>query len=94
MSPGRFVAVSTRARREGRVYVDHLRNARGATAVASFSTRARPGAPVATPIAWEEVTADLDPAAFDVVSVPRRLASMRRDPWEGIETAAASLSKG
>ena len=94
LSPQRFVSVSTKARREGRIYIDHLRNARGATAVASYSTRARPGAPVAAPLFWEELTADLHPAAFSVVSVPRRLAGISGDPWAGLTAAAASLPAG
>jgi len=91
LSPRSFVAVSTRTRREDRIYIDYLRNTRGATAIGPYSTRNRPGATVATPLFWDELTPDLDPAAFNVLSVPRRLASIARDPWHDIADRAARL---
>jgi bifunctional non-homologous end joining protein LigD len=90
--PEAFVLVATKARRGGRIYVDYLRNARGATAVAPYSVRARPAATVATPLAWKELTTRLDPARFDLRSVPRRLASA--DPWEGFFEARQALTAG
>ncbi len=81
--PERYVAHVKIADRRGRILVDWLRNAAGATAVASFSPRARPGATVATPLSWAEVTAELRPAAFTVRTVPARLAGLKADPWEG-----------
>lgn len=80
-SPDKYVAHVKIADRKGRILVDWLRNGLGATAVASFCPRARAGAGVATPLAWREVTAKLDPAAFDLVTVPRRLARQKTDPW-------------
>jgi bifunctional non-homologous end joining protein LigD len=53
--PGRFTATMSKAKRKGRIFIDWLRNQRGATAVAPFSARARSGAPVAAPIAWDEL---------------------------------------
>lgn len=88
-----FVLTATKARRQGRIFVDWLRNARGATAVASYSSRARPGAPVAMPIAWKELAPKLDPSAFTVRTVPRLLARRRRDPWEGFFDLRQSLTK-
>jgi bifunctional non-homologous end joining protein LigD len=61
--------------------------------VASFSARARPGAPVATPLAWDEVTPRLDPGRFDVRTVPRRLSKLKSDPWEGFLDVRQSLSR-
>ena len=81
--PTRFLAHLKIADRKGRILVDWLRNGLGATAIGSFSPRARPGATVATPMAWREVTAKLDPAAFTVLTVPARLAKLRADPWKG-----------
>lgn len=85
--PDRFLASASRAERTGRIYVDHLRNGRAATAVAAYSSRARPGATVSTPVRWEELNAELDPAALNVDTVPARLARLRSDPWEGYDGA-------
>jgi bifunctional non-homologous end joining protein LigD len=81
--PDRFLSTVKKADRRGRILIDWLRNGLGATAVASFCPRARPGASVATPLAWDEVTQKLDPSAFTLHSVPDRLARQRTDPWEG-----------
>ncbi|HVY13890.1 MAG TPA: DNA ligase D, partial [Rhodopila sp.] len=64
--PDRFVSVVSKARRRGKILIDWLRNGLGATAVMSFSPRARPGAGVATRLHWREVKAGLDPAAFNL----------------------------
>lgn len=53
--PARFVATMSKAKRTGRIFVDYLRNQRGATAIAPYSVRARAGAPVAAPVAWDEL---------------------------------------
>src|SRR5262249_59181328 len=79
---GGYLAKASKAERRGKIFIDYLRNARGATAVCPYSTRAREGAPVATPVAWSEVSARLDPQRFTLLSVPRRLAKAARDPWE------------
>jgi bifunctional non-homologous end joining protein LigD len=90
-APEAFVATMSKARRKGRIYIDWLRNVRGATSIASFSTRARAGAPVSVPLRWDELTADLRPDAFTVESVPRRLRARRADPWAGYEEARRPL---
>jgi bifunctional non-homologous end joining protein LigD len=87
--PARYVAISAKKAREGRVYVDYLRNGRGATAVAAYSTRARPGAPVSTPVAWNEIER-LRPDAFTAANLPARLAGAA-DPWDGIEAIGQTL---
>jgi bifunctional non-homologous end joining protein LigD len=71
----------TKAIRTNRIYLDYLRNDRGATAVAAFSTRARLGVPVAVPLDWKELNATKLPAfhVSDFDSWKKRLAS---DPWE------------
>ncbi len=93
-SPSRYVATMSKAKRHGKIYVDYLRNSRGATAVASYSTRARAGAPVATPLRWDELSRVDDPAAFNVRSVPRRLASLKVDPWNGFLDVRQVITKG
>lgn len=81
--PDRFLDTVKKLDRRGRILIDWLRNGLGATAVASFCPRARPGAMVATPLGWDEATRKLDPSVFTLRSVPERLARQRADPWEG-----------
>ena len=89
--PDRFLATVKKIDRRGRILLDWLRNGLGATAVASFSPRARPGATVATPLAWDEVTQSLDPSGFTIQTVPERLARQGRDPWEGFAASEQVL---
>jgi bifunctional non-homologous end joining protein LigD len=90
--PDRYLAVMSKAKRKGKIFVDYLRNGRGATAVAPYSTRARAGAPVATPIAWDELGPGVEPARrpFHVGNVPARVAG--KDPWRGFEAARRPLT--
>ena len=67
--------------RRDRIFIDYLRNAEGATAVAAYSLRARANAPVATPLAWEELKKDLRFDHFNVKNLPARLKRAKRDPW-------------
>lgn len=80
--PGRYTVSPSKKARPGKVFVDYLRNGRGATAIASYATRARPGAPVAMPVAWEELTADVPPDAWTVANTPAYLQQRRADPWQ------------
>jgi bifunctional non-homologous end joining protein LigD len=90
--PDRYVATVSKAKRKGKLLIDYLRNARGATAVCAFSTRARPGAPVATPIAWSELTPTLRPERFNVRTIPARLAA-GPDPWRDFGEQRPRLSR-
>jgi bifunctional non-homologous end joining protein LigD len=80
-SPGRFIARMTKSARREKIFVDYLRNGRGATAVAAYSTRARTGATVSTPLGWEELSDAVKSDHFRVDNLGRRLAQLRRDPW-------------
>ncbi|HEX8533935.1 MAG TPA: non-homologous end-joining DNA ligase [Allosphingosinicella sp.] len=79
-APERYLTRISKAERAGRIFIDYLRNDPTSTAVGPYSTRSRPGAPVAMPIEWEELEGPLDPAAFTIKTVPARAAA-RRDPW-------------
>ena len=79
--PKLYTSNIAKAARKGKIFIDYLRNGRNATFIAPYSPRARKGAPVAVPITWEELAAGVDPAAFTTVTVPKRLAALRRDPW-------------
>lgn len=91
--PDRYLSVATKAKRKGRIFIDYLRNGRGNTAVAPYSTRARPGAAVSAPLEWSELTADIGPAHFTVNNIGPRLSALKNDPWEGFLAAAEVLPK-
>jgi bifunctional non-homologous end joining protein LigD len=79
------------AKRHGRIYLDYLRNTRGSTAIASYSPRARPGAPVAVPLRWDELGPAVRSDHYSVETLRRRLGALRADPWEGFFEAAVPL---
>lgn len=84
-----FTTRYAKAGREGKVLIDYLRNNRTNTSIAAFSPRARDGAPVSMPIAWDELTARLDPTGFTIATVPKRLGA---DPWRESWTLRQRLS--
>lgn len=86
--PDKYVVAMAKAKRKGRIFIDYLRNDRGSTAIAPYSTRARPGAPVAAPITWDELARTKSAAAYDVKSMTRRKA----DPWKGYFKLKQSLT--
>jgi len=90
--PSGFVTTVSKARRVGKIFIDYLRNHRGNTAIAPYSTRARPGAPVSVPLAWDELTEDIDPRAFTVETVPARVARLKADPWAATLAARQRLT--
>jgi bifunctional non-homologous end joining protein LigD len=90
-APDRFLIRISKAERRGRIFIDYLRNDPTSTAVAPYSTRARSGAPVAMPIAWEELSPALDPASFNINTVPGLLRERRADPWTEIGTVRQRL---
>ena len=81
--PERYIATMAKAARRGRIYVDYLRNRMGATAVAAYSTRARPGAAVSVPLAWDELGPAIRSNHFTVENLPKRLTVLDLDPWDG-----------
>ncbi|WP_109126006.1 DNA ligase D [Dyella sp. C11] len=91
--PDEFVAVASKAKRRGKIFFDYLRNGRGATSVASYSLRARPGAPVAVPLRWEELGKLESGAAFDLARTVARLKRLRGDPWKAMNELRQSLAR-
>jgi bifunctional non-homologous end joining protein LigD len=91
-APDRYTATMTKSKRRGKIFVDYLRNQRGATAVASYSTRARAGAAVATPLRWNELATLEGADQYTVANIPERLRRLRNDPWEGFFELRQSIT--
>jgi bifunctional non-homologous end joining protein LigD len=91
--PDKYVSTITKSKRTGKILIDYLRNGRNNTAVAAYSTRARKGAPVSMPLAWEELNEGIGPNYFTVLNAPQRLASLKTDPWENFRASAKPLPK-
>jgi bifunctional non-homologous end joining protein LigD len=86
-APERYVATATKAKRHGVIFIDWLRNGRGATSVASWSLRARTEAGVAVPLAWSELGRTKSGTDYPLPRALKRAASQRKDPWEGWKDA-------
>ena len=90
LAPDRFTANMAKAKRQGRIYVDYVRNNRGATAIAPFSTRAKERAAVAVPLKWSELSGSIRSDTYSVEDLSRRLSRLKSDPWDGyFETRGA-----
>jgi bifunctional non-homologous end joining protein LigD len=89
--PERFTSNIRKATRHGKMFVDYLRNERGATAVAPYSTRAKSGCPVATPVSWDEVATLDSAAAFSLAEAAAR--AQGPDPWPGYFDLTQSITK-
>lgn len=81
--PKEYIATMSKAKRTSKIFIDYLRNGRSATSVAAYSTRARTGAPVSTPLTWEELESGVKPDQFNTQTLPERIASLTKDPWAG-----------
>jgi bifunctional non-homologous end joining protein LigD len=91
--PDRYVSKMTKSIRTGKIFLDYLRNGRGATAIVAYSTRARPGAAISTPVDWDELGPKLAPNKFTLLNIGRRLGALKKDPWAGIGKVKQSLPK-
>lgn len=89
-APDRYLTRISKAERAGRIFIDYLRNDPTSTAVGPYSTRSRPGAPVAMPIEWEELTPRLDPCDFTLKTAPARVRE-RQDPWQDMRNVRQRL---
>ena len=98
-NPAQYVTKMTKAARKGKIYLDYLRNERGATSVAPYSPRARAGGPVAMPLRWEELKQEARPV-FRVAEFAEWRGRLKSDPWKAMTglkqrvTAEAMASVG
>ncbi|MDX2093148.1 MAG: non-homologous end-joining DNA ligase [Kofleriaceae bacterium] len=90
--PARYTTNMAKRARKGRVFLDYLRNGRGATFIAPYSPRARPHAPVAVPISWEELAHGIDPLTLTTTTVPKRLGALDEDPWHDLLTTKQAIT--
>jgi bifunctional non-homologous end joining protein LigD len=91
--PDSYVSTMAKKLRHNRIFVDYLRSGRGATAVAPYSTRARAGATVSTPITWDELGGLKSPNSYTVLNLMQRLKRQKKDPWAGIGKIKQKLPK-
>lgn len=92
-APQQYVSKMSKQARTGKIFLDYLRNQRGSTAVAPFSTRARPGAPVSTPLTWRELGQVESADAFTIRNIGRRLGRLASDPWKEMAGMRQNLSE-
>ena len=90
--PKKYLAVMSKARRQGKIFIDYLRNGWAATAVAAFSTRARAGAPVSAPLFWHELDSYRGDS-FNLKNIPARLQQLKSDPWADWEKARRPVTQ-
>jgi bifunctional non-homologous end joining protein LigD len=93
LHPLRYIATASKAQRKDRIFIDWLRNARGATSVCSWSLRARAHAPVAMPLRWEELGRVRSGSAYDLPKALKRAAGLKADPWEDLAKLQQRLPK-
>jgi bifunctional non-homologous end joining protein LigD len=90
--PDRYTANPLKRTRIDKIFVDYLRNQRGGSAIVNYSTRAKPGAPVACPLAWDELKGLKVAAPYTLKTLPARLKRLKRDPWEGFFSTRQSIT--
>jgi bifunctional non-homologous end joining protein LigD len=91
-APDRYIATISKAARKGKIFIDYLRNGRGATSIAPYSTRSRAEATVSVPITWEELSPRLRSDQYTVQNLPARLRNLKQDPWADIATTRQSIT--
>ncbi|MEZ5531403.1 MAG: hypothetical protein R3E69_03390 [Steroidobacteraceae bacterium] len=91
-APDDYTARPGATARQGKVFIDYLRNARGASAVAAFSPRWRPGVPVAVPLSWREVESSDVLPRYTLRALDAAAARERERQWSGYDDVRQSLS--
>jgi bifunctional non-homologous end joining protein LigD len=92
-NPRRYITSMAKAERRGKIFIDYLRNIRGATSVAAYSTRATPQATMSVPLTWDELSTRITSDHFTIANVPKRLAGLTADPWAAYWRTRQSLPK-
>jgi bifunctional non-homologous end joining protein LigD len=90
--PGKYTLETRKNKRKGRLFLDYLRNSHGQTAVVPYALRARKGAPVATPIGWDELSRVDDSKKYNAANIFRRLGRIE-DPWKNFFENPNSLEE-
>ena len=90
--PDRLTTEVRKNKRKGRVFIDVARNAYAQTAAAPYAVRAKPGAPVAAPIGWDELNSSMSPQKYNIKNIFRRL-SQKEDPWKDFRRHAVTIKK-
>ena len=91
--PGAYLINMSKAKRKGKIFIDYLRNGRGSTAIAPYSTRARPGALIATPLSWAELEGGAKPQDFGMEAVIARVTKRFKDPWKDLLTTKQGITE-
>lgn len=91
LKPKEYISTMTKAERAGKIFMDYLRNQRTATAIGSYSTRARIHAPVSTPLFWEELSDRIEDNSYTIKTLPKRLVQLKEDPWKDFWKIKQSL---
>lgn len=92
-SPKVLTTNMAKSKRRGKVFIDYLRNGRGSTSIARYSTRARAGATVATPLRWDELNPSASSNRYTVNNIRRRLSALKADPWEGYHETRSTITR-
>jgi bifunctional non-homologous end joining protein LigD len=90
--PDRFTATMGPKHRRGKIFIDYLRNGRGASTIAAYSVRARPGLGVSVPLRWDEVPDTTGGAQWTIDTLHERLDRLKRDPWDGYDDTRQRIS--
>lgn len=91
--PDAYLINMSKAKRKGKIFIDYLRNGRGSTAIAPYSTRARPGALIATPLSWAELEGGAKPQDFGMEAVIARVTKRFKDPWKDLLTTKQGITE-
>jgi bifunctional non-homologous end joining protein LigD len=88
----RYTANPLKKTRKGKIFVDYLRNQRGGSGIVSYSTRSKPNASVACPLAWDELKGLKVASPYTLKTLPMRLKAKKSDPWEGFFSTRQSIT--